>query len=103
MFKLSQDDLCTLEETATTAAAYLDACDSGAKFARLDPDYYQVCGRLLLTIFSVTDAERTFPSLVQQSASAREIADSVEIGRHIDVSVLAYYPQLAALLNRISA
>lgn len=103
MFKLSQDDLCTLEETATTAAAYLDACDSGAKFVRLDPDYYQACGHLLQTIFAVTNASRTFPSLVQQSASAREMADSVEIERRIDVSVLAYYPQLAALLKRISA
>ncbi|WP_265942349.1 hypothetical protein [Dechloromonas sp. A34] len=102
MSKLSQNDLSTLEESATTAAAYLDACDNGAKFVRLDPDYYQACGHLLQTIFAVTDASRTFPSLVRQSASAREMADSVEIGRRIDVSVLAYYPQLAALLKRIS-
>lgn len=102
MSKLSQNDLSTLEETATTAAAYLDACDSGAKFARLDPDYYQACGRLLLAIFSAYDAKRTFPSLVRQSASASELADSVEIGRRIDVSVLAYYPQLAALLKRVA-
>ena len=103
MSKLSQNDLTTLEQTATTAAAYLDACDNGAKSVRLDPDYYQACGRLLLAIFSAYDAERSFPSLVRQSASAREMADSLEIGRRIDVSLLAYYPQLATLLNRITA
>ena len=49
MLQLSQTDLSTLEATATTAAAYLDSCDSGAKFVRLDPTYYQACGRLLRT------------------------------------------------------
>lgn len=103
MFQLSQTDLTTLEESATTAAAYLDACDGGAHFVRLDPDYYQACGRLLMTIFSVTDAAKAFPELVQQSAAAREAAEAVEIGQRIELSRLGYYPQLTVILNRASA
>ena len=103
MLQLSQSDLSTLEATATTAAAYLDSCDSGAKFVRLDPTYYQACGRLLLLIFSATDANKSFPSLVKQSAAARDALESVEIGRHIELSRLAYYPQLSVILNRAAA
>ena len=40
MSYFTQDNLSALEATATTAAAYLDACDSGARFVRLDPAYY---------------------------------------------------------------
>ena len=103
MLQLSQTDLTTLEATATTAAAYLDACDSGAKFIRLDPTYYQACGHLLQLIFSATDAARSFPNLVKQSAAARDALDSVEIGERIEISRLAYYPQLNAILTRAAA
>ena len=100
MLQLTQTDLSTLEASATTAAAYLDACDSGAKFIRLDPGYYQACGRLLLLIFSATDAAKSFPSLVKQSAAARDALESVDIGARIEISRLAYYPQLNLIINR---
>ena len=102
MSHLSLTDLSALESTATTAAAYLDACDSGAKFVRLDPTYYQACGNLLLRIFSVVSAYEAFPGLVAQSNAARDVAEAVEMGYKIEVSRLAYYPQLAAILSRAS-
>jgi len=102
MSPLTRTDINRLEETATTAAAYLDACDGGARFVRLDPAYYKACGNLLLTIFGATDAARTFPNLLEHSAAAREAAESVEIERRIGISLLGYYPQLAVALNRIS-
>lgn len=103
MFDFSRSNLSTLEETATTAAAYLDACDGGARFVRLDPAYYRACGNLLMTIFSVANAATAFPNLLAQSAAARDIAESVEIGRRIQFSLPGYYPQLAVILNRASA
>lgn len=102
MSPLTHTDIMQLQETATTAAAYLDACDAGARFVRLDPAYYKACGNLLLTIFGATDATRSFPSLLEYSAAAREAAESVEMERRIGISVLGYYPQLAIALNRIS-
>ncbi|MBS1161515.1 MAG: hypothetical protein H6R15_3934 [Proteobacteria bacterium] len=102
MSNLSLNDLSSLEATATTAATYLDACDSGAEFVHLDPTYYQANGNLLLTIFAVTDPYKTFPRLMEHSAAAREIAESIEIGRRIEISRLGYYPQLTVILNRIS-
>lgn len=103
MSHLTLTDLSALESTATTAAAYLDACDSGAKLVRLDPTYYQVCGNLLLRIFSVVSAYEAFPGLVAQSNAARDVAEAVEMGHKIEVSRLGYYPQLAAILSRASA
>jgi hypothetical protein len=76
MSHLTLTDLSALESTATTAAAYLDACDSGAKFVRLDPTYYQACGNLLLRIFSVVSAYEAFPGLVAQSNAARDVAEA---------------------------
>jgi len=102
MSHLTLTDLSALESTATTAAAYLDACDSGAKFVRLDPTYYQACGNLLLRIFSVVSAYEAFPGLVAQSNAARDVAEAIEIGHKIEVSRLAYYPKLAAILSRAS-
>lgn len=102
MSNLSQTDLSALEASATTAAAYLDACDGGAKFVRLDPAYYRVCGHLLTTIFSVTNAHTAFPALLENSPAARDVAESVEIGRRIEISRLGYYPQLTVILNRAS-
>ena len=102
MTYLSQSNLNALEATATTAAAYVDACDGGAKFVRLDPAYYQACGRLLMRIFSVANAREAFPDLLERSAAARDIAESVEIGQRIKLSRRVYYPQLAVILNRAS-
>lgn len=99
----SQSALNALESTATTASAYLDACDNGARFVRLDPDYYKSCGVVLVGIFSLVDAKRAFPSLVERSNSAREVAESVQIGRRLELSRLGYYPELALLLNRVAA
>jgi len=102
MIALNQMDIDRLQETATTAATYLDACDDGARFVRLDPTYYKACGHLLLTIFAVTDAARAFPCLLEHSPAAREAAESVEIARRIGISRLGYYPQLTVAMNRIT-
>lgn len=95
--------LSSLETTAATAAAYLDACDIGARHVRLDPQHYLACGDLLLRIFGLVEARQAFPALLDQSAAARETAESVEIARHLAVSRLCFYPELAALMGRISA
>lgn len=99
---LSQTDLSGLESTATTAAAYLDACDGGAKFVRLDPAYYQACGKLLMTVFSVVNPQEAFPLLIEHSHAARNAAESVQIAHRLEVSRLGYYPHLSAALNRAS-
>jgi hypothetical protein len=103
MTYLSPSQLRSLAETSTTAAAYLDACDNGARFVRLDPAYYQACARLLKTIFAVTDAANIFPDLLSQSPAARNAADSLEMEHHIRISRTGYYPRLAAILTRVSA
>lgn len=102
MSYFSQSNLHTLEVSARSAAAYLDACDNGAKYTRLDPGYYQACGKLLLAIFSVVDAPRVFPNLIEESAAARDVAKSVDIGRRIQLSRLAYFPEMAVAINRAS-
>lgn len=102
MSKLNQTDLSALQATAATAAAYLDACDGGARFVRLDPEYYRACANLLLRIFAVANPYQAFPILIEQSAAARDVAESIEIGHRLEVSRLGYYPHLAAVLNRVS-
>lgn len=102
MIYLSPNQIKSLAETSATAAAYLDACDSGAKFVRLDPAYYQACARLLTTIFTVVNAAETFPDLLSRSPSARNAAESLEIEYHILISRTGYYPRLAAILARAS-
>lgn len=98
----SRSALIALTTTASTAAAYLDACDSGAQHVRLDPGYYQSCGMLLFRIFSMVDPKTAFPSLMEQSAAARETAESIQIGHRLEISMLGYFPQLSVLLNRAS-
>lgn len=100
MLHFSPAHLGSLEVTAATAASYLDACDGGARHARLDPVYYQACAALLVTIFGLIDAPKVFPSLLKQSAAARETAESIQIGHHISVSRVVFYPELAALMSR---
>ena len=95
--------LMALASSANTAAAYLDACDAGAQHVRLDPGYYQSCGVLLYKIFTMVDAKANFPSLIEQSAAARDVAESVQIERRLEVSLAGYYPQLSVLLHRVSA
>lgn len=103
MIKLSPSNLEALQETAVTAAAYLDACDGGPAGARLDSDYYRACASLLLKIFAVVDAYRAFPILMEESAAAREVAETIAIGRRIETSRLVYYPQLTVIMNRMAA
>lgn len=103
MFSFNRITLQALEATATTSAAYLDACDSGAKFCQLDPAYYKACGNVLVRIFALVDPDKAFPDLVEHSAAAREIAMSKQISHRIEVSRLGFYPQLAVLLNRVAA
>jgi len=95
--------LMALASSANTAAAYLDACDAGAQHVRLDPGYYQSCGALLYKIFTMVDAKANFPTLIEQSAAARDVAESVQIERRLEVSLVGYYPQLSVLLHRVSA
>ncbi len=102
MTYLSPSQIRSLAETSTTAAAYLDACDNGAKFVRLDPAYYQACARLLTTIFTVIDAAETFPDLLSRSPAARNAAESLDMEYHIMISRTGYYPQLSAILARAS-
>lgn len=102
MAYLNQSELLALEATATTAAAYLDACDGGAKFVRLDPAYYQACGKLLMSIFTVANPQEAFSILLEHSPAARNAAESVQIAHRIEVSRAGYYPHLSVVLNRAS-
>lgn len=95
--------LKALEATASTAAAYLDVCDAGAHNIRLDPAYYQACGAILAKIFSLFDPDKYFPHLLRESQAAREVAESLRIGHRIELSRIGFYPQLAVVLNRVSA
>jgi hypothetical protein len=101
-YKFGRSALIALATTASTAAAYVDACDSGAMHIRLDPAHYQTCGMLLFHIFSMIDAKEEFSSLLEQSAAALEVYESLQISRRLEVSQLIYYPQLTALLQKIS-
>lgn len=103
MLRLAPSHLQALENTAITVSAYLDACDSGAKHVRLDPAYYKACGELLLTVFALVDPYQAFPGLLEMSAAAREVAESLHIGHRLEVSRLGYYPELSAVLNRIGS
>jgi hypothetical protein len=99
----SKTTLQALEATATTSAAYLDACDFGAQHLQLDAEYYRACGLLLVKIFSLMDAERAFPYLIEHSAAAREVVESIRMARRIKVSRLGFYPELAVLLDKVAA
>lgn len=103
MSSFSKITLQALEATAVTSAAYLDACDFGAQCCRLDPGYYRACGRLLIEIFSLVDAERAFPYLFEHSAAAREAVESIRMARRIKISRLGFYPELTVLLDRVAA
>lgn len=103
MIDFSRSNLEALQETAVTAAAYLDACDSAVSGTRLDPDYYRACASLLAKIFAMVDPLRAFPVLMAESPAAREMAEALTVGRRLSVSRLVYYPQLAVVINRIAA
>ncbi len=75
--------LQSLAETASASADYLDACDFGRHGCQLDPAYYRACGELLLNIFLLVDAARTFPELLTRSPAARELAEVVRSSRQI--------------------
>ena len=94
--------LASRQATATTAAGYLDVCDSSNRYVRLDPAHYRTCGELLARIFYMVDARQAFPTLLRHSPAAREMAESMEISRHLAVSRLVYYPELTALIYRIT-
>jgi hypothetical protein len=102
MTYISPNQIKSLAETSATAASYLDACDSGAKFVQLDPTYYQACARLLTSIFSVVDAAKTFPDLLSRSPSARNAVESLKMEHQLRISRTGYYPRLAAILARAS-
>ena len=99
----SRGDLTALEATATTAATYLDACDTGAFFVRLDPAHYLACASLLTKILFLLNADKDFSSLTEQSAAAHEISESIQIGQRIELNSQVFYPELTVLLNRAAA
>jgi hypothetical protein len=103
MSLFTQADLMSLSATAASAANYLDACDEGGRFVRIDPAYYQACGNLLNKIFSLVDAETHFPRLLIDSPAAKEMAETIRIGRRIEVSRLGFYPELSSFINRVAA
>lgn len=103
MSYFTQDNLTALEATATTAAAYVDACDAGALFVRLDPAYYRSCGSLLIKIISIVNASTDFPSLLAKSAAARDVAESIQIGRRMELNSRVFYPELSVLLDRVAS
>lgn len=100
MTYFTPDNIESLAVSAISAAAYLDACDEGIKTVRLDPSYYLTCGKVLGQIFSFLDPALHFPILLEHSAAARDVAESVQISRRIGVSRLCYYPELSVVLNR---
>lgn len=102
MSHFHQDNIDALAVSAIKAATYLDACDTGALAANLDPRCYQACGNVLRQIFALLDPETNFPVLLEQSAAARELAESIKIDRHIEISRLGYFPELTIVLNRVS-
>ena len=103
MFQFSQSNLASLNATASSAAAYLDACDEGALQVRLDPAYYLACGTLLMQIFTLIDGYKTLPVLLAHSAAARDVAAAIKIGLQIETSRLGFYPELSVLMNRAAA
>lgn len=98
---LSRTNLDALEATAKVAAAYLDACDQGDDI-RLDAEYYRACADVLARIFDLVSAEQVFSDLLKHSPAAREILEAQQIGKRIETSRIVFYPQLAALLHRVS-
>lgn len=103
MTYFTPDNIESLAVSAISAAAYLDACDEGAANTRLDPGYYLACGNVLRQIFSLIDPSHNFPRLLEHSAAARDIAESVRISRRLGLSRLGYYPELVLALNRAAA
>lgn len=103
MFQFNEIEIESLGATASSAAAYLDDCDEGAEHVQLDAAYYQACGDLVKQIFTMLDPRLAFPILLEHSAAAREIAESIKIGQRIEISRLGFYPELTVILNRAAA
>jgi len=89
--------------TAASAAAYLDACDEGLPGASFDPEYYRACACLLMKVFALVDASQSFAGLLENSAAATEIAESIAIGQRIEQGRKEWYPCLDLLLDRFMA
>ena len=100
--ELGPHSLKAFESTAVVAAAYLDACDAGITHIHLDPDHYRDCATLLSRMFALFDPAHHFPTLLEHSPAAREIAEGIVMGGRLDTSCLIYYPQLAAFLGRVA-
>lgn len=86
---------------AATAAAYLDACDEGMPGAAFDPGYYKACAGLLMTILALQDANELFSELLERSAAAREVAETIALGKELETNRAGSCPQLDALLRHI--
>jgi hypothetical protein len=103
MTPLTHNNIESFSVSAIRAAAYLDACDSGTSEVRLDARYYQACAQVLQAVFVLLDPQQHFPVLLEQSSAAREMAESLRIARHMEISRLGYYPALSAALLRAAA
>ena len=90
-----------LQESAVAAACYLDAFERHESGRKMDAALYLRCADLLGKIFAVTDPWRAFPVLMTESPAAREIADSITMTNHLEVSCLFYYPELTLAINRM--
>ena len=102
MFYFSQSTIKAFEATASSAAAYMDACDSGA-LQPVDSAYYQSCGALLAKIFSLVDPHSGFPGLLDNSFAAREVAEAMLIAKRLKGNCRVFYPELAELLDKLAA
>jgi hypothetical protein len=85
---------------AASAAAYLDACDEGMPGAAFDPGYYKACAGLLMTILALQDANELFAGLLERSAAAREVAETIALGKELASSRDGACPQLDTLLKQ---
>lgn len=85
---------------AATAAAYLDACDEGMPGAAFDPSYYKACAGLLMTILALQDANELFSELLERSGAAREVAETIALGKELETNRDGSCPQLDTLLRQ---
>lgn len=86
---------------AATAAAYLDACDEGMPGAAFDPIYYKACAGLLMTVLALQDANELFSELLKRSASAREVAETIALGKELETKRHGTCLPLDALLRQL--
>lgn len=101
MQSLSSSIVESFGANAARAAAYLDACDEGMHGTAFDPGYYKACAGMLTTILSLANATQLFPDLLERSAAAREVAESIALAKELALGHASSCSHLDALLKRI--